>query len=178
MRFAFLASTPEREGEIAWKAVQRYDDDTEVAWIDPPGSETPAPVTRISASAPRQNAGGEGAEAATEGATRPEPTASPPPDAAGDEASDGDDSDTVPLVLGALGVVLARPPRRSAPPATGAASVVRRLPPVAGQPHVSNRPRGGQACDDPRSPAVLPDALFFARLKAGAVDAPNERRRW
>lgn len=58
--FRFLASTPERPGEIAWKALQTYRDGEVVRWIGAEGSETPASVTRVSASAPRENAGGEG----------------------------------------------------------------------------------------------------------------------
>ena len=54
VRFSFLASTPDREGELVWKTVQRYDDGAESEWIGAPGSEEPAPVTRLSASlAPR-----------------------------------------------------------------------------------------------------------------------------
>ena len=63
VRFGFLASTPEQEGELVWKAVQRYDDGEEAAWIGPPDSDNPAPVTRVSADAARVNAGGEGSEA-------------------------------------------------------------------------------------------------------------------
>ena len=63
VRFTFLAGTPEQEGDLVWKAVQRYDDGHEAAWIGAPDSENPAPVTRVTASAARQNAGGEGAEA-------------------------------------------------------------------------------------------------------------------
>lgn len=58
--FRFLASTPERPGKIAWKALQTYRDGEIVRWIGAAGSETPASVTRVSASAPRENAGGEG----------------------------------------------------------------------------------------------------------------------
>ena len=64
-RFAFLASTPEEEGEIVWKALQYYDDDHESAWIGTPDSENPAPVTRVSKSVSPENAGGEGGEAET-----------------------------------------------------------------------------------------------------------------
>ena len=46
--FRFLASTPEREGPIAWKAIQTYRDGDIVRWIGSPGSETPASVTTIS----------------------------------------------------------------------------------------------------------------------------------
>ena len=59
-RFAFLASTPPREGTIAWRAIQTYDDGRKVRWIEPPDGESPAAVTTVSEDAPRQNAGGEG----------------------------------------------------------------------------------------------------------------------
>ncbi|WP_053227889.1 DUF1775 domain-containing protein [Solirubrobacter soli] len=52
-RFAFLASTPEQEGEIVWKAIQTYDDGSVVRWIGAPESDNPAAVTTISAAAPR-----------------------------------------------------------------------------------------------------------------------------
>jgi uncharacterized protein YcnI len=102
VRFAFLASTPDREGELVWKAVQRYDDGEESAWIGPPGSDRPAAVTRVSASAPRQNAGGEGGAARASATTSGE---SARPAGARQEPSDGGGS-TVALVLGAAGVLL------------------------------------------------------------------------
>ena len=104
IRFAFLAATPKQEGDLAWKAVQRYDDGEEAAWIGPPDSDNPAAVTTISSSAPRQNAGGEGAEA-EEGAAAtedPAPSASP----AATSPSDEDDDDPLPLILGAGGLAL------------------------------------------------------------------------
>ena len=52
-RFAFVAATPERAGDLVWKAVQRYDDGSEAAWIGPRHSERPAPVTRVGVAAPR-----------------------------------------------------------------------------------------------------------------------------
>ena len=98
VRFAFLAATPEREGALAWKAVQRYDDGEEAAWIGPPDSDHPAAVTTISASAPRRNAGGEGAGGAAPAAAAPaEPAA---------VAEDGDGDGTLGVVLGAGGLVL------------------------------------------------------------------------
>ena len=102
VRFAFLAATPRREGDLAWKAVQRYDDGEEAAWIGPPGSDHPAAVTTISASAPRQNAGGEG-----EGEAPAAPAAAPATPAAA-PGGDGDDGDggLVALLLGAGGIVL------------------------------------------------------------------------
>ncbi len=69
VRFSFLAGTPERPGVIAWKALQVYADGAVVRWIGAPGSEQPAPVTRIVAGAPRENAGGEGGDQAASGAT-------------------------------------------------------------------------------------------------------------
>ena len=99
--------------------MQTYDDGQQVRWIGPPESDTPAAVTAISASAPRENAGGEGAAAdedaspaqdeataTDEGATATttaQPTDQQP---AGTETSSGDDGNTLALVLGAAGVVL------------------------------------------------------------------------
>jgi hypothetical protein len=65
-------------------------------------------VTEISASAPRQNAGGEGAEAADEGAPPADGEATPAPADAEPAAATDDEggSDTLPIVLGAVGVLL------------------------------------------------------------------------
>jgi uncharacterized protein YcnI len=60
VEFSFLAGTPDRPGVIAWKALQVYSDGAVVRWIGPPGSEQPAPVTRVVSAQARQNAGGEG----------------------------------------------------------------------------------------------------------------------
>jgi uncharacterized protein YcnI len=103
VRFSFLAATPEQEGELVWKAVQRYDDGDEAAWIGPPESDNPAPVTSVSAAAPRQNAGGEGGEATAEGAAEPAPAA---PAAAVTPADDGGSDGTIGIVLGGAGLVL------------------------------------------------------------------------
>ena len=62
-RFAFAAATPQRAGDLVWKAVQRYDDGTEDAWIGPPHSERPAPVTRVGAAAAEAPADGGGTAA-------------------------------------------------------------------------------------------------------------------
>jgi uncharacterized protein YcnI len=98
VRFAFLASTPDREGDLVWKVIQRYDDGEEAAWIGPPDSDRPAAVTRVSASAARQNAGGEvPAEQPAAPGRSPAPPAEP--------ASDGG-GDTVALALGAAGLLL------------------------------------------------------------------------
>ena len=103
-RFAFLASTPEQEGEIQWKALQTYDDGHISRWIGAADSENPAAVTTVSASAPRQNAGGEGAEAAAaEGGATPTPSR---PSAAPASAPASDDDSPLPLILGIVAVVL------------------------------------------------------------------------
>ncbi|HMU26805.1 MAG TPA: DUF1775 domain-containing protein [Solirubrobacterales bacterium] len=59
VRFSFLAGTPEKLGEIKWAAIQNYANGEESRWIGMPESENPAPVTIVSDSVPRQNAGGE-----------------------------------------------------------------------------------------------------------------------
>ena len=74
--FRFLASTPERAGSIAWKAIQTYRDGAIVRWIGSAASEHPASVTTVSTSAPRENAGGEaGASAGASRATAAAPAA-------------------------------------------------------------------------------------------------------
>lgn len=104
-RFSFLASTPEQAGEIAWKAIQTYDDKSVVRWIGEPDSENPAAVTTVSESAPRQNAGGEGAENAKEApAAKATATASP----ARTSTSAEDDGDSpLPLILASIALVAA-----------------------------------------------------------------------
>ena len=103
VRFSFLAATPEQQGQLTWKAVQRYSDGSEAAWIGPPDSENPAAVTEVSAAAARQNAGGEGAEAGG-GAAPAEAPADPAPAAAEDDG--GGTSGTLGLVFGIAGLVL------------------------------------------------------------------------
>lgn len=100
VRFSFLAATPEEEGKLVWKAVQKYDDGEEAAWIGPPDSDNPAPVTAVSASAPRQNAGGEGAEAEAAPGAAPVAVTAPANEA------DGGTSGTLGLVFGAAGLLL------------------------------------------------------------------------
>lgn len=109
--FQFLATTPEQEGEIAWKALQTYDDGTVARWIGDEDSEEPASVTTVSASVPPQNAGGEGNE--TESASPAEEPAETTMETADD--SGGDDLTKVLAVLAlvlavaALGLSLRRP---------------------------------------------------------------------
>lgn len=78
VRFAFLAGTPERPGEITWPAIQTYGNGQESRWLGPPDSEHPAPVTVVSESVPRQNAGGEAAS--TDGGSSPPAVKESPPE--------------------------------------------------------------------------------------------------
>ena len=97
--FSFLASVPEREGPIAWKAIQVYARRQESRWIGAPDSEEPAAVTQVTADAPRQNAGGEASAATTDEAATTEPATS---------TGGGDDStrDWLAVALGAGGLAL------------------------------------------------------------------------
>jgi uncharacterized protein YcnI len=111
VRFGFLASTPPREGEIAWKAVQTYDDGRKVRWIEPPDGEQPAAVTTVSKRVPRQDAGGEAPGEASPGEPQAPAEAAAEPEAMTDE-TDGsggsDSSDTTArwLAAGALAAAL------------------------------------------------------------------------
>jgi uncharacterized protein YcnI len=67
--FSFLAGTPEKPTTLTWKALQTYADGQVVRWIGAPGSEQPAPITRVVRGAPAQNAGGEGAETSADAAS-------------------------------------------------------------------------------------------------------------
>ena len=100
VQFAFLASTPEQEGQISWPAVQTYRGGEKVRWIGPPDSEEPAAVTLVTTSASTENAGGEEASGQQAGATTP-PT----------RPTGGDDDSTswlsiIALVVGGLGLVI------------------------------------------------------------------------
>jgi uncharacterized protein YcnI len=110
VRFSFLAATPEAEGEIAWPAVQSYEDGTKVRWIGGPGSEEPAAITVVSRDAPRQNAGGEGSTVETapagDGATVSAPAGSPEP-ASTEPAGESRALEIVALALGAGALLLA-----------------------------------------------------------------------
>ena len=91
-----------------WKAVQRYDDGEEAAWIGPPDSDHPAPVTVVSEDAARVNAGGEGAEAepaAGEEDQAAEPASAPPVEVAAGSDDDGGGSAPA-IVLGGIGCAL------------------------------------------------------------------------
>jgi uncharacterized protein YcnI len=115
VRFAFLAATPEREGQIEWKALQTYDDGQQTRWIGPADSENPAAVTNVTASAARENAGGEAAAQADENAnpaqqsttaTNDSETTAPTDQQPTGTTSSGEDGSTLAVVLGAAGLLL------------------------------------------------------------------------
>lgn len=91
----FLATTPDAEGPVSWKAIQTYADGQKVRWIGGPDTEEPAAVTEITASAPRENAGGE-ADAAE----------ATPADAASQDEEGGDGVAIGALVVAVLALVV------------------------------------------------------------------------
>jgi uncharacterized protein YcnI len=103
--FSFLAGTPDKPGELEFKALQTYADGTVVRWIGGPSSDNPAAVVKVDAAVGKQNAGGEsgGGEgrepASTATAAAPAPTVAT---ASGDSGS----SNTLPIILGAAGLLL------------------------------------------------------------------------
>jgi hypothetical protein len=46
-----IARNPILEGDLSWKIIQTYADGETARWIGPPGSDSPASVTRLSESA-------------------------------------------------------------------------------------------------------------------------------
>lgn len=103
--FSFLASTPEQEGDIVWKALQTYDDGSTARWIGGPDSDNPAAVTKISKQTPRQNAGGEGEAAAADATATPAPENTARPSDIAAPADDGDSP--LPLVISIAALALA-----------------------------------------------------------------------
>jgi uncharacterized protein YcnI len=103
-RFGFLASTPPREGQIQWKAIQTYEDGRKVRWIEPPDGENPAAVTTVSDRFPRQDAGGEAAGSAERQSGQP-PGADEPQTT--ESSGDGSDGTARWLAAAALAVALA-----------------------------------------------------------------------
>jgi len=96
--FAFLAGTPDKAGELQFKALQTYADGTVVRWIGAADSDNPAAVVNVDASAAKQNAGGESGSDAAAPATDAATVASAP-------AGEGS-SNTLPNILGAAGLAL------------------------------------------------------------------------
>jgi hypothetical protein len=113
--FRFLASTPEREGEIRWAALQTYADGKVARWIGDPESENPASVTTISAGAPRENAGGE--SDAGGGTAEPVAPATPTPEDGGGPDWVARGLGLAALVAGLAALVLRRRPSTARGPA-------------------------------------------------------------
>lgn len=120
-QFDLTLAAPSDEGVYAFPVVQTYDDDEEVAWVNEPGSDRPAPRLQVGDSAAEV----EQAEAPTHtspddatGEATPEPTAaaSPPGDptptedassAAGPTTDDEAGGSSLLLVLVGVAVALA-----------------------------------------------------------------------
>jgi hypothetical protein len=49
--FRLIARNPILEGDLSWKIIQTYADGETARWIGPPGSDSPASVTRLSETA-------------------------------------------------------------------------------------------------------------------------------
>ena len=97
--FRFVARNPVRAGELEWKVIQRYTDATD-RWIGPADSEQPAPRTEISEQAdPQDVINTESGTVETQQGGAEQPAA----DSGGGEG----DSDTAPIVLGAVALVAA-----------------------------------------------------------------------
>ncbi|MDR6225975.1 YcnI family copper-binding membrane protein [Desmospora profundinema] len=47
MEFSFVGANPDKPGEVAWKAIQTYEDDSEVRWVGEPSDKEPASITVI-----------------------------------------------------------------------------------------------------------------------------------
>ncbi len=106
VRFSFIATTPEQEGEIAWPAVQTYQDGTKVRWIGGPGSEEPAATVTVSSDVPKQNAGGEGpGDTSASGETSPAPATTEQAAPAATESDSSRTLEIVAILLGAGGLV-------------------------------------------------------------------------
>jgi uncharacterized protein YcnI len=100
-QFSFLASTPEQEGDLVWKALQSYDDGSTVRWIGDPKSENPAAVTKVTKAAARENAGGDGEQSAA-------PASAPATEAAHASEATADDGDSpAPLILSIAALAVA-----------------------------------------------------------------------
>lgn len=88
--FRLIARNPILEGDLSWKIIQTYADGETARWIGPPGSDSPASVTRLSESAQPVdvatglNGGGSTSAGSTETVAAGEASGA----SAGDDASD------------------------------------------------------------------------------------------
>ncbi|GEB35087.1 MULTISPECIES: YcnI family protein [Brevibacillus] len=96
MEFAFVGANPKEEGTLAWKAYQTYADGEVVEWTGDKDAKTPASVTTVKAGV--GEAGHDHGHGAAE-ATTPAP-------ATGQAAASAGTSNTLPLVLSGLALLL------------------------------------------------------------------------
>ncbi|WDV94032.1 YcnI family protein [Brevibacillus parabrevis] len=96
MEFAFVGANPKEEGTLAWKAYQTYADGEVVEWTGDKDAKTPASVTTVKAGI--GEAGHDHGHGAAE-ATTPAP-------ATGQAAASAGTSNTLPLVLSGLALLL------------------------------------------------------------------------
>ncbi len=96
MEFAFVGANPKEEGTLAWKAYQTYADGEVVEWTGDKDAKTPASVTTVKAGV--GEAGHDHGHGAAE-ATTPAPATSLAAASAGT-------SNTLPLVLSGLALLL------------------------------------------------------------------------
>ncbi len=93
MEFAFVGANPKEAGSLTWKAYQTYANGDVVEWTGGADSDTPASVTTITAGA----SGETGHDAGQSAATTPNTA---------DTASSAGSSNTLPIVLSGLALVL------------------------------------------------------------------------
>ncbi|MEK3745133.1 YcnI family protein [Brevibacillus sp. FSL K6-0770] len=96
MEFAFVGANPKEEGTLAWKAYQTYADGEVVEWTGDKDAKTPASVTTVKEGV--GEAGHDHGHGAAE-ATTPAP-------ATGQAAASAGTSNTLPLVLSGLALLL------------------------------------------------------------------------
>lgn len=92
--FSFVGANPKEPGTLSWKAYQTYADGEVVEWTGAPDSKTPASVTTI-----KEGVGEAGHEHGQPATTAPAPEQ--------ESASAAGSSNTLPLVLSGLALLLA-----------------------------------------------------------------------
>jgi uncharacterized protein YcnI len=109
--FRLIARNPVEEGELVWAVTQRYAGGEVVGWTGPPDSDTPAPRTRITESAPATDvldvAGGSTGDAETEAGAPAETTVTATTSEPSAAAESEDGGDTLPVVLSVVALLVA-----------------------------------------------------------------------
>ena len=108
--FRFIARNPVEEGELVWAVTQRYAGGETVGWTGPADSDTPAPRTEITESAPATDvldvASGSTADPGTATETTATVTAAPEEAEAAAESNE-EGGDTLPTVLSIVALLVA-----------------------------------------------------------------------